>query len=242
MRYRGFEITSCPDDSIEHRDSETDRDVICSGHFCQVYPSTDEDYAYQLDCFCLAVGYELDDDTQEALERGIINYVDDMYGALSARKAEIERDRRSDLVGRLVAWIGESENGEELYHTLTEVIGMTDDEIREIGFHSLYPYFDHYLYENTIAEYFIDIGSENTRTGNWYLTFDQINKRYHTNLPTDKAMTAELVEILKRGYPFTVKDAFLADGGILISFNPEICPNVARDWDQGQDEGIVQSM
>jgi len=242
MRYRGFEITSCPDDCIEHYDSDIDQEIICSGHFCQIYMATDEDYARQLDCFCLAVGYELAEDTQEALEHGIIRYVDDMYGELSASKAVAERDRRADLVGRFVTWLGESENGEELHHTLTEVIGMTDDEIREIGFHSLSPYFDRELYAQTIAEHYIDTGSEKTCTGNWYLYFEEINERYHTNLPTDKEMAEKITKCLSKGYPYTVKGAVLADDGILISFNPEICPRIEREWDQGQDEGITQQM
>lgn len=75
------------------------------------------------------------------------------------------------MTAEQTTWLGESENGEELYHTFTEVIGMTDDEIREIGFHSLSPYFDRELYAQTIAEHYIDTGSENTFIGNWYLYF-----------------------------------------------------------------------
>lgn len=100
MRYRGFEITSCPDECIEHYDRNTDQDVICNGHFCQIYMASDEDYARQLDCFCLAVGYELAEDTQEELEHGIMRYVDDMYSELSASKAVAEHDRRADHMAR----------------------------------------------------------------------------------------------------------------------------------------------
>ncbi len=50
-------------------------------------------------------------------------------------------ERYKDLCGRLVCWLGESEEGAELYATLHTAIGMTDDEICEIGFTSLAPYF-----------------------------------------------------------------------------------------------------
>lgn len=50
-------------------------------------------------------------------------------------------ERYKDLCGRLVCWLGESEEGAELYATLHTIIGMTDDEICEIGFTSLAPYF-----------------------------------------------------------------------------------------------------
>lgn len=50
-------------------------------------------------------------------------------------------ERYKDLCGQLVGWLGETEEGAELYDTLHTEIGMTDDEICEIGFTSLAPYF-----------------------------------------------------------------------------------------------------
>ena len=38
------------------------------------------------------------------------------------------------MLGRAVCFLGEFQSGEELYDTLTDQIGLTDDEIREIGF------------------------------------------------------------------------------------------------------------
>ncbi len=241
MRYRGFEIAGCEDRGIEHV-SENGESEICEGYFCQVYPASDEDYAYELDCFCLAAGHEIPATSEQALEKGIISYVDDMYSELSARKAELDRERKVNLIGRLVSWLGETENGQELYDTLTQSIGMTDDEIREIGFASLAPYFDRDGYAKTIAEHYIDAGSEKTRTGNWYLYFEEINERYKTNLPSDKEMAADIADHLKKGYPYTVRDAVLADDGIFISFQPDLCPLVERDWDQEPEEELIQQM
>ena len=229
MRYRGFRISICPDDGIEHEAENGERE-ICGGYFCQIYPASDEDYAYELDCFCLAVGHEIADTSEQSLERGLIAYVDDMYSELRERKAELDRERKETLIGRLV------------YNALAEEIGMTDEEIMEIGFTSLTPYFDRKYYAQTIAEHYIDAGPEMTRTGNWYLHFGEINRRYKTNLPTDKEMAEDIADHLKRSYPCTVRDAVLADNGIFISFNPDLCPLVERDWEQEPEEEMIQQM
>ncbi|MBR2434025.1 MAG: hypothetical protein IKB22_00995 [Lentisphaeria bacterium] len=50
-------------------------------------------------------------------------------------------ERYKDLCGRLVCWLGETEEGAELYDTLHTEIGMTDDEVSELGFTSLASYF-----------------------------------------------------------------------------------------------------
>lgn len=61
MRYRGFEITSCPDSGVERYNSAKSRDEICEGFFCEIYPASDDQYANRLDTFCLAEGYEIPD-------------------------------------------------------------------------------------------------------------------------------------------------------------------------------------
>ena len=87
-----------------------------------------------------------------------------------------------------ICFIGEFQAGEDLYNTLTDQLGMTDDEIRMIGFKSLVPFFDQNCYAQTIAEYMIDEGTELTSSGNYHFSFDEINERFGTNLPSDKAM------------------------------------------------------
>lgn len=50
-------------------------------------------------------------------------------------------DRWKNLLSKAVCYIGESEAGDELYDTLHNEIGMTDEEIEKIGFSSLSEYF-----------------------------------------------------------------------------------------------------
>ena len=82
MIYRGFEISFCSDSGIERSDHETGKDVICEGYYCQVYPVGDEEYAYQIDDFCLAEGHEIKDCSYEKQEKGIMQYIDEGYYSL----------------------------------------------------------------------------------------------------------------------------------------------------------------
>ena len=158
MRYRGFIITSTPDSGIERYDRQSSQDVLCNGYYCQIYDGDDDQYANQLDDFCIAEGHEIKDCSYGELERGIARYVDDHYDDLVEEQQYYFAKRQSELIGRLVCWIGETESGEELYHTLSEVVGMKDDEIRAAGFTSLVPYFNREGYAQTIVEYLIDEG------------------------------------------------------------------------------------
>ena len=90
------------------------------------------------------------------------------------------------MLGRAVCFLGEFQSGEELYDTLTDQIGLTDDEIREIGFKSLAPFFNRDYYAQTIAEYLIDEGTDKTHSGNYHFSFAEVNERFGTSLPCDK--------------------------------------------------------
>ena len=137
MRYRGFEITSTIDRAIIRHNYNTGEDDICSGYYCQIYPAGDDIYANQLDDFCLAEKYDIPDLTDSSLNEAIIEYVDCWYESLKDEKDDVKSNRIYDLLGRTLCWMNETEPEEAFYVTLSEVIGMTDDEIREMGFTSL---------------------------------------------------------------------------------------------------------
>lgn len=100
------------------------------------------------------------------------------------------------MLGRAVCFLGEFQSGEELYDTLTDQIGLTDDEIREIGFKSLAPFFNRDYYAQTIAEYLIDEGTDKTHSGNYHFSFAEVNERFGTSLPGDKEMLEKIVSAL----------------------------------------------
>lgn len=60
-------------------------------------------------------------------------------------------DRWKHLLEKAVCYIGEYESGEDLYDSLHNEIGMSDEEIKEIGFTSLSEYFDREEAENGIT-------------------------------------------------------------------------------------------
>lgn len=55
---------------------------------------------------------------------------------------EVSDDRWKYLLEKAVCYIGEYESGGNLYDSLRSEIGMSDEEIKEIGFTSLSEYFD----------------------------------------------------------------------------------------------------
>ena len=234
MRYRGFIITSTPNTGIERYDSKSSQDVICNGYYCQIYDGDDADYANQLGDFCLAEGFEIKDSSYSELERGIARYVDGQYDDLVEERQYHFAKRQEDLLGRLVCWLGENESGAELYNTLSEVIGMKDDEIRRVGFTSLVPYFNREAYAQTIAEYLIDEGTEDTYSGNLHVPFSEINKRYGINLPTDKE-TLDLIRDVLLEHGDIISDLETSEDFDMM-FYTIYCPYVEGD-DIAEDDG-----
>lgn len=232
MRYRGFEITSCPDSDVERYSEITKQAERCPGFFCEVYPAGDNQYANRLDYFCLAEGYEIEDTSNEALTGGIMQYVDANFSSLFESKNEVAKNRTEELVGRLVCWLGENEIGKELYHTLSEVIGMTDQEINAVGFSSLVPYFDRERYAQTIAEWIIDDGTDSTLTGNWIVPYGNIRYHFGVNLETD----TELREMISRelyNSSDAVADFCMESDKVCLDFYYAYCHHVPKSCDDG---------
>ena len=235
MRYRGFNISTCPDYGIERYNFESMKTEICEGFYCEIFAGDDDEYADQLDSFCLAVGYDIPNASHESMEAGIRKYVDGlMFGLRESR--EMSKGRRVfEKLGRAVCLIGEFESDEELYDTLKDQIGMTDDEIREIGFTSLVPFFNKECYAQTIAEYLIDTGTENTGSGNYHIGFDEINKRFGVSLPGDKELLDSIVDNLDRDI---VSDIDTSEDFDLM-FYLAYCPHAAQE---DMDESLTQQM
>ena len=96
---------------------------------------------------------------------------------------------------------------------------MTDDEIRECGFQSLSEHFDKASYAQTIAEWLVKVGTENTTSCNWIIDFAKVNERYGVNLYEDKSLCDEIIEHLNRHEAIldvvTDEDAFDMNFGYL---------------------------
>lgn len=238
MKYRGFIITSCTDNSIIRQDDEGN-EHLCNGYYCQIYSADDDMYANQIDDFCLAVGHEIEDMSDSSLNQGIVKLIDGMYESYVDAKASLNGKRTEELLGRALCWIGEMESGSDLYNTLSEVIGMTDIEMHRLGFSSLSEHFDKNGFAQTVADYLIETGTELTQSGNYHFDFNDINERFGVNLPEDTELLGKLTEQLTSGENSLVVSDINMDTDIDLNFYTQYCPNVI---DEDCSEAFTQTM
>ena len=196
MRYRGFEIVNTPEYDLVRRNQQTGEMEKCNGYYCEIYDTEDVGHTLLVDEFCLAVGHEIPDATESSKLAGIAKYVDRNYDSLIDAKWDMQGNRISELLGRALCWMGEMESGAELYHTFSEVFGMSDEEIRYMGFTSLVPFFDREQYAETIANYLIDEGTDDTLSGNIHIPFSEVNERFAVCLPSDRELLDAIAEHL----------------------------------------------
>ena len=223
MRYRGFEITSTADYDIHRMNRETGNVESCRGYYCQVYAANDVDYVNLLDEFCLAEGYEISDRSYSSLVKGIALHVDICYSELNEMKSDNNGYRVYQLLGKALCWLGENESGKELYNTFSEVLGLKNEEILRHGFSSLVPCFDRDEYAETIANYLIDEGTQDTVSGNIHIPFSEINDRFAVDLPTDKDMLDKISEHLYK--QSDIVSDFATDEDFDLMFFTAFCPN-----------------
>ena len=223
MRYRGFEIVSTTEYDLVRRNQLTGEKEICKGYYCQIYDTEDVERNQMFDEFDLAVGHEISDDTPSPEFAGIAKYVDRNYDSLIDVKWDMQGNRISELLGRTLCWIGENESGGELYNTFSEVLGLTDEEIRYMGYTSLVPYFDREQYAETIANYLIDEGTADTVSGNIHIPFDEINERFAVCLPSDRELLESITKNLL-GQSEIIADLDTTEDFDLM-FYTVFCPN-----------------
>lgn len=228
MLYRGFQIVISAPTVIEKWNRNTRAIEACAGVNCEVYDKYDDDMAEQLETFSLAVGFNVPDLSMEQIEKAIRDHVDKHNMFINLGRNEALAERRSILVGMLASRLGESLEPGELYDLLSENVGMTDEEIRACGYMSLAPFFNRPAYAQTIAEYMIHVGTENTTTGNWHFGFDSINERFGLDLKNDEDMV-ELIreELYKQGD--ILSDVDIYDDDFDLMFYLDYCPFSDRD-------------
>ena len=240
MRYRGFEIVNTPEYNLVRRNQLTGEKESCKGYYCQIYDAEDVERNQMFDEFSLAVGHEIPDDTESSRLAGIAKYVDRNYDSLIDVKWDMQGNRISELLGRALCWIGENESEEELYNTLSEVLGMTDEEIRYMGFTSLVPYFDREQYAETIANYLIDEGTVDTVSGNLHVPFSEINERFAVCLPTDKELLDAIAEHLC--HQSEIVSDFDTAEDFDLTFHTVFCPYCEDRFSKEIDEAPTLTM
>ena len=213
MRYRGFNVES---------------QVYGDGTLFEitVYAGDDDLRRHALLDIC-----DINLDDKDALDSELRHIVDDYYDDIVSNENFYKLERYKELLGRAVTWLGESEQGSDLYNTLTEFVGMTDDEIRTIGFTSLAPYFDRDGYAQTIAEFITDYGTKETTSGNYLIPFEEINKRFGVDLFHDE----ELLDKIFDSFDWDIVSGVdINDGEFDMTFYTDYCPDyydsISQDW------------
>ena len=191
------------------------------------------------DEFCLAEGHEIPDSAYSVLLVGIAKYVDGCYDTLMSAKWDMQGSRTYELLGRAMCWAGENESGSELYNAFSEFFGMTDEEIRDMGFTSLVPHFDRDRYAETIANYLIDEGTRDTVSGNLHIPFSEINERFAVSLPSDVELLEKINDNLMRSEIVSDLDT---DEDFDLMFFTVFCPNHEDRFPEDGDETPTLTM
>lgn len=75
-----------------------------------------------------------------------------------------------------------------------------------------------------IAKYIVDAGNSNTESGNWHITFDEVNSLFGTNLPENVDMLGKIQDHIIENYPDMVADIDCSEDFDVI-FYTDCCPN-----------------
>mgnify|MGYP006916135942 CR=1 FL=1 len=205
MRYRGFNI------SIS-KEGET---VLC-----KLFAAEDVDHQFPLDEFDLSIDQDVSDISDHSIAPYAVEYIDSNILELILLREETKNTIMAMRLNSAACIISENRSEEELYEVLRKRIGLTDDEIREIGLASLAPYFDRDAYAEVIAAFLTDEGIERTTSGTWTTDFDEINKRFGVSLPEDK----NLLDKIMCSFDPEMVEKVNTMSDISITFHLDYCP------------------
>ena len=228
MIYRGYNIRKVDAIDLQRRNQSENKMELCDGVYVEIYDQSDDGLTERIGDTTFAVGYEIPDLRKETIEKAIREYVDEHILGLDCIRNEVLAERKNHLVGRLVSWIGEEQSGEALYNTLSDYIGMTDDEIRQCGFKTLVPFFNQEEYAKTIAAYMVFVGTDNTTTGHWNFAFEEIGERFGVNLSEDGKMLNMITEELNNQTD-ALSDIDVYCNEFDLSFYLDHCPYVDKE-------------
>ena len=77
----------------------------------------------------------------------------------------------------------------------------------------------------SISDYMIAEGSEQTTSGNWIFTYDEINEQFGTDLPNDAELINQVAEYICAEKSDVVSDLDLSQG-FDLDFYTDHCPNI----------------
>ena len=160
---------------------------------------------------------------------------------LQEEKEEVRQKRTEELAGRLIGYLGETQEGAALYRILSRDIGMTDNEIRGMGYGALAPYFDREEYAKTIAEWMMDDGTKSTLSGSWAVPFGNLQKRFGVDLKTDTDLRDRVSRVLYDQSDI-VADFCMEEDRVRLDFFYSRCPHVYEHGAETAEPAMDQSM
>lgn len=210
MRYRGLEIDYDIDDAsnaITH---------------IRVYDGADALRNY---CLFEVRNVDVEGDISERIK----DVVDTFMNDISNSRKNLAPRRGREQLKKAIAYISETMNGESLYRVLTEQVGMTDDEIRSIGHTELIPFFDRDCYARLIAGFLIDYGTAYSTSGNYNISFEEIEERFGMNLSHDENMRKKVMSAFDKN---VVAGVEATEDGFDMMFDTSYCPNYYEETSQ----------
>lgn len=126
FRYGGYVIKTNPD---YEKAIENGNDI--AEIWCEVYAEADTEFKHCLNEFNMMPCFEYAENTVSEIENGIKNIIDNDSSYLELQIKSKKFERQSELFWRAVEYIKQSIGGSDIETTLSEVLGMTDEEIEE---------------------------------------------------------------------------------------------------------------
>jgi hypothetical protein len=179
----------------------------------------------------MAVGYELQNDSDAEIKKKVIMYIDAHIDELRRLAMNFERARNHLILKRALSSYDNYECGKELYRLFRDSFEMTDADIAEQGFVELVPYFNKETYAVTIAGYMTDIGTEKTETGGYFFKFSEISRKFGLALPGDNMM----LERIKNAFNKSIVKYVDTSSGFYLTFNEEYCPHISDRFEEVSD-------
>lgn len=229
FRYRGYRILASTKHDVVRTMGE--KTVNAKGVIVYIFYSSRGSYEKMLMLIEMAVGYELQNDSDAEIKKKVIMYIDAHIDELRRLAMNFERARNHLILKRALSSYDNYECGKELYRLFRESFEMTDADIAEQGFVELVPYFNKETYADTIAGYMTDIGTEKTETGGYFFKFSEISRKFGLALPGDNMM----LERIKNAFNKSIVKYVDTSSGFYLTFNEEYCPHIFDRFEEVSD-------
>ena len=126
FKYDGYVIKTTPDYKEALRKGKDIEELVC-----EVYQESDTELKICLNEFNMMQCLEYGENTEREIENGIMNIIDSDSSYLELKVKQSKFDRQSELFYRAIEYIKESMGGNDIEATLSECLGMSDEEIKE---------------------------------------------------------------------------------------------------------------